>query len=70
MTQIVAVHVVQSKFSNFVAFPREDDVVAQSKIGSVFEFIIFKFTTALVAFLELISNRSIDLVSETETWQP
>ena len=37
-------------FSNFVAFPHEDDVVAQSKIESVFEFVIFKFTSALVAF--------------------
>ena len=42
--------VVQSNFSNFVAFPREDDVVVQSKIVSMFEFIIFKFTLALVAF--------------------
>ena len=40
-------HVVQSNFSNFVAFPHEDDVVVESKI---FEFIIFKFTSALVAF--------------------
>ena len=45
-----AARVVQSNFSNFVAFPREDDVVAQSKIESVFEFVIFKFTSALVAF--------------------
>ena len=43
-------HVVQSNFSNFVAFPREDDVVAHSKIGSIFEFFIFKFPLALVAF--------------------
>ena len=27
-----AAHVAQSNFSNFVAFPREDDVVVQSKI--------------------------------------
>ena len=39
-----------NNFSNFVAFPHEDDVVAQSKIESVFEFVIFKFTSALVAF--------------------
>ena len=42
--------VVQSNFSNFVAFPHEDDVVAQSKIRSIIEFIIFKFTSTLVAF--------------------
>ena len=42
--------VVQSNFSNFVAFPHEDDVVAQSKIGTIFEFTTFKFTSALVAF--------------------
>ena len=45
-----AARVVQSNFSNFVAFPHEDDVVAQSKIESVFEFVIFKFPSALVAF--------------------
>ena len=38
---------VQRNFSNLAAFPHEDDVVVQSKI---FEFIIFKFTSALVAF--------------------
>ena len=36
--------------SNFVAFPLKDDVVVQSKIVSIFEFMIFKFTSALVAF--------------------
>ena len=41
---------METNFSNFVAFPRQDDVVAQSKIESIFEFIIFKFTPALVAF--------------------
>ena len=30
--------------------PSEDDVVVQNKIGSIFEFIIFNFTSALVAF--------------------
>ena len=39
-----------SNFSNFVAFPREDYVVVQSKIVSIFEFISFEFTSALVAF--------------------
>ena len=34
----------------FVAFPRDDDVVVLSKIVSIFESIIFKFTSALVAF--------------------
>ena len=46
----IELRVVQSNFSKFVAFPRKDYVVAQGKIESVFKFVIFKFTSASVAF--------------------
>ena len=34
-------------------FRTKDEIIAQSKIGSIFEFIILKFTSALVDYILL-----------------